>query len=230
MTDEEREQSAAYGHMMRMADEAEAAGMDPESFMTGYFAIEGPETAAGEAEAGAFGASPLYGGITGPRRTLSTRASRWARLAPQLAARVSPRGVTARALAVSPVVRRRDPGPVGDSYVPMDSQVVVPGAGGIATITTVSQTIFRPRALNIPRSIVDFFLILQFTIGNVNVAAAPGAIPAGVFASDATQREIRRTTAGPGISIVLQVQNIDGADHRFIAAVFGPSSQPEGCE
>ncbi len=130
--------------------------------------------------------------------------------------------------AAGPVVTEAEPGPVDVSYLPLNSPAAI-AAGATFTIAQTSQTVFKPHRLNVPRNIADFFLIDNFSVGNVPLSAAAGQVPAASFATDATQANVRKVTANPGVQIIIQVQNIDGAPHRFLATLFGWSAQPEGC-
>lgn len=127
-----------------------------------------------------------------------------------------------------PTVAEATPGPVDVSYLPLVSAGQIAAAAQL-TITQTAQTVFKPHRLNVPVNIANFFLIDAFSVGNVPLSAAAGPVPAASFATDATEANVRKVTANPGVQIVLQVTNIDGAPHRFLSTLFGWSSQPEGC-
>lgn len=226
LSPQEEAAEMAMGHMQQARDYGQQGGYtDEEVMMAGYMAIEGGEDQAG--------AAALFLGA--PRATTA---------APRRMVRVSRAGLRQAVTRMSPAVRAfaraqaragrlattvpSEPGPVDISYVPLVSPVGGIAAGASFTINQTSQTIFKPKRLNVSRAIADFFLIDSFSVGNVPLSAAAGAVPAASFATDATGANVRKVTANPGVQIVLQVTNIDGATHRFLSTLFGWSSQPEG--
>lgn len=230
--EEEMNAEMALGAIQQAREYAAGAGYDPDEFIAtvaGYAAIEGDPYTAGVTFPG-FRPGP---GMLTPGTGTPGRGS--FRLAPGILRGFRPSspamrkvGNIRRALGVGPRVTEAEPGPVDVSYLPLVSPAPV-AAGAVGVITTTSQTVFKPRRLNVSRAIADFFLIDNFSVGNVPLSAAAGQVPAASFATDATEANVRKVTANPGVQIVIQVTNIDGAPHRFLSTLFGWSAQPEGC-
>jgi hypothetical protein len=216
------EEVAAEAHMAAM--ERIAALRGPEA-LTGLYDIEG----------GGYTGAPLFiprfGGGSSPAPS-----SRFA--APQFSAAVLRRMMnpaTSRSMfnrlrnaGVSfgqPRVREVPPGRVGRAPVGMDSGATI-AAGASSIITQTMQTVFKPQRLMVPASLAPFFVIDDFRVGQEPVFAAAGSIPAEAFVSDSevSSNVNPNATAQAGVSLILTVTNIDGAPHRFRAAIFGENS------
>ena len=229
MSPQEEAAAMAMGHLQQARDYGQQGGYtDEEIMMAGYAAIEGGQDLSG--------AAALFLGRPGAVRPMGARGRRPISVSLQsLRGAVRSMSPAARAFARNQIRAGRmptavptEPGPVDISYVPLVSPVGGIAAGASFTINQTSQTIFKPKRLNVSRAIADFFLIDSVSVGNVPLSAAAGAVPAASFATDATGANVRKVTANPGVQIVLQVTNIDGAAHRFLSTLFGWSSQPEG--
>lgn len=130
--------------------------------------------------------------------------------------------------AIAPQVVQTAPGPVDEVPLPVESTGNV-AAGASAVITVTSQIIFQPRRLIIPPSLAPFFVVSSIMVGNVPLFAGSGNIPGEVFTPDSVGANVRKTTATPGLGIVITVQNIDAVGHAFRAVLFGLGAQPSGC-
>lgn len=96
-------------------------------------------------------------------------------------------------------------------------------AATLAVVSSQPQVVFRPDRLVVPASIAPYFLINDVKIGKNSQLISSTAIPAQAFAQDGTGVGLKMDTAQVSQLISLTVYNVDGADHRFFAAMLGPA-------
>lgn len=110
--------------------------------------------------------------------------------------------------------------------LPISSSAVI-AAGAAQTLTTQPGVPMRITKFVVAGSIAPFFGILAITAARINMIAGGGnAVPAEVFAVDAQTPPIENPILGAGAPIVLNLQNIDVADHFFLGSFFGIDLTP----
>lgn len=96
-------------------------------------------------------------------------------------------------------------------------------AGGIVTVTSRPQIVFRPERLVVPSDIAGQFSIIDVIIGKNPQNVANVAVPARVFDERGVGVRMAMDTAQISQDIAIRVQNISGAAATFRAAMIGAS-------
>ncbi len=120
----------------------------------------------------------------------------------------------------STLVREQSPATSREYPVGFDSVTPVP-AGAVATIIQQPQVLFRSERFVVPSDIAGQFLILDIKVGKDSMFGAAGAVSARTFDERGVGVRLRLATAQVSQQLIVQVQNIGGADQRFFATMIG---------
>lgn len=118
------------------------------------------------------------------------------------------------------LVREESPAVSREYPVGFDSVTPVP-AGAVATIIQQPQVLFRSERFVVPSDIAGSFLILDIKVGKDSMFGAAGAVAARTFDERGVGVRLRLATAQVSQQLIVQVQNISGADQRFFATMIG---------
>lgn len=92
-------------------------------------------------------------------------------------------------------------------------------AGTTTNFSPEGSVPLRITQLTVPSSIAPFFAIAQFTVARLNLLAGSVPIPAEEFIPNARHAPLEMPILAAGSQIVVGAQNIDAADHLFLATV-----------
>lgn len=141
-------------------------------------------------------------------------------LAPSAPGQLDQAALIQQLLARSAVLTQTERQTKGREY-PVGFGPVVVAAGGIATVMTQPQILFRPERLIVPSDIAGQFDFLQIIVGKNPQVAANNPIAARTFDEQSVGVRLRMDTCQISQQIVLQVQNVGGAPATFRATMIG---------
>jgi len=138
----------------------------------------------------------------------------------QLQQRAKATAMAVRNVEQGTILKERQPTKSREFPVGFDSvTAIAPGAS--ATLTQRPQIIFRPERIVIPASVAAFFQILDIKVGKNSQFVSAGALPAATFSESAFGVRLKMDTVQISQDLILFVQNIDVAGHRFLASMIG---------
>jgi hypothetical protein len=126
-------------------------------------------------------------------------------------------------------VASASPGPIREVVQGIDSTTLIL-PGGVQVITINASMVFRPTRLMIGPTLAPLFTIQDIRVAADSLFLSAGNVPGESFLPQSVNASaLKRRTAQPGTPVSITVENIDGASHRFRAALFGEASDVSSC-
>lgn len=150
-------------------------------------------------------------------------------LSPSLLNALSSRFTAAQNVTGNARIATASPGPIREVVQGIDSTTpILPG--GVQVITINASMVFRPTRLMIGPTLAPLFVVQDIRVAADSLFLSAGNVPAEAFLPNAvTASALKRRTAQPGTPVSVTIENIDGAAHRFRAALFGEATDVSSC-
>ena len=150
-------------------------------------------------------------------------------LSPQVLNALSQRFTQAQNVTGNARIAQASPGPIREVVQGIDSTTLI-APGGVQVITINASMVFRPTRLMIGPSLAPLFVVQDIRVAADSLYLSAGNVPGEAYLPNSVNASaLKRRTAQPGTPVSITVENIDGAAHRFRAALFGEATDVSSC-